>query len=479
MSGPAEDTIAAISTPPGRGGVALVRISGPGALDVAGSLGIEGLRPREARLAVARSPDGVPIDRVLATWFRAPASFTGEDVVELSGHGGVLVPALLLDAACSGGARVAEPGEFTRRAYLNGKIDLIQAEATLDLIDATSPAQGRSAMALLGGRLSERVDALRRRVVELEALLGYDIDFPDEDEGPVAPERIVEATRCLEVELEGLLENAPEGERLRQGALTVIAGAPNVGKSSVFNELAGFKRAIVTEIPGTTRDAVEVDVAVEGYPFRLVDTAGVRDAEGRVEEIGIEVARGYVGRAELILHCVETGRALAGPDRELAREADRLGTPLIRVWTKADLAAEAGSPSPEAPGPPRGEGGAGGSGSGTAPGTWTPAPVAEVRTSSVTGEGMGELRRALLEAAFGGLRGSEQPALVTRRRHGRALRTALEEVRRFQAARASGHPPEIASAHLRDAAVALEELIGVTDVDEILGAIFASFCVGK
>ncbi|MCG8468450.1 MAG: tRNA uridine-5-carboxymethylaminomethyl(34) synthesis GTPase MnmE, partial [Gemmatimonadetes bacterium] len=229
------DTIAAISTAPGRSGVALVRVSGPRARAVAASIGAETGSPRVSRLATVRGTDGGAVDRALITWFEAPSSFTGEDVVELSCHGGALVPALVLDALCAAGARVAEPGEFTKRAYLNGKLDLIQAEATLDLIDATSPAQGASAMAQLRGRLSGRVDELRRELLELQAALGYDIDFPEEDDGPIGSDRILATAGRTAREISALLEHASEGERLRTGALVVIAGAPNVGKSSLFN----------------------------------------------------------------------------------------------------------------------------------------------------------------------------------------------------------------------------------------------------
>lgn len=458
MTSPWNDTIAAVSTAPGRGGVALIRISGDRAPEIAAKLGVVGIEARESTLAVVKDASGRPLDRVLATRFEAPASFTGEHVVELSCHGGALVPALLLDAACVAGARAAEPGEFTKRAYLNGKLDLIQAEATLDLIDSTSVAHHQSAMSQLRGVLSERVERLRRVLLDLQAALSYDIDFPEEDDGPVAPDRILALVNRVEKELEELLATAPEGERLRNGVLTVIAGAPNAGKSSLFNELQGFQRAIVTEVAGTTRDAIEVDISIDGYPFRLVDTAGIRADAEPIEEMGIEIAKGFLSRADLVLLCIEAGAAASRADRELIREAEALGVTVCVVSTKADLDGLGASPL---------EG-------------WSDAPsLNSIRTSTVTGQGIPDLREALLEASFAGLRAGGEPALVTRGRQIRALQAALAETRRFRSAFGDGYPAEVASTHIQAAVITLEELIGATDLEDVLETIFKSFCVGK
>lgn len=458
-----EDTIAAISTAPGRAGLAVVRISGPEARDVAGRMGIAALEPRTPRLSVVRSPEGEDVDRALVTWFPAPGSFTGEETVEISGHGGSLVPALVLEAALAAGARPAEPGEFTRRAYLNGKLDLVQAEATLDLIDAASAAHHRAALFQLEGGLSARVAALRTGLIELQALLAYDIDFPEEDDGPVPRERILEAVTALVGDIEALLRHAPEGERLREGAVVVLAGAPNVGKSSIFNHLLGSERAIVTEVPGTTRDAIEAGTTIEGFPFRLVDTAGMRDTSEPVERIGIEVARRSVGRADIVLLCVEAGRVPGAAEAELEREAEAAGARVLHVRTKADLARpiEGGGEG----GPTAGEPDAPGMG-----------PIAATVT---TADGLAGLRVALVEASFAGLREAREPALVTRRRQARALGRALQEVEAFRKAFGGGVPAEVAGTHLQEAARALEELIGVTDVEDVLDSIFRSFCVGK
>ena len=461
-----DDTIAAISTAPGRAGIAIIRISGPQARAVARRMGIGELAPRSPRLSVVRHPAGEELDRALVTYFPAPGSFTGDDVVEISGHGGTLVPALVLEAAHAAGARAAEPGEFTRRAYLNGKLDLVQAEATLDLIDARSAAHHRAALFQLEGGLSERVGALRTRLIDLQALLAYDIDFPGEDDGPVPHQRILAAATRVESDIDDLLRHAPEGERLREGALVVFGGAPNVGKSSIFNGLLGSERAIVTEIPGTTRDAIEAGTTIDGFPFRLVDTAGMRVAPEPVERIGIEVARRYVSQADIVLLCVETGREPGAAERALEREAAAAGARVLHVRTKSDRAGLPASSLTDAV--------AAGRRAATSMGGGDPIAVS-VRTA----EGLAGLRAALVEASFAGLRAAPEPALVTRKRQARALRRSLDEVGRFRASFAEGHPAEIASTHLQEAARALEELIGVTDVEDVLDSIFRSFCVGK
>lgn len=445
------DTIAAISTAPGRSALAMVRVSGPDTRAVAGRLGLGDLPPRRAVHAKVRHPGtGETVDRPVAVRFEGPASYTGEDMLELSCHGGALVPQLVLDAVCAAGARLANPGEFTRRAYLNGRMDLLQAEATLDLIDARAPAMGRAALFQLERGLSRRIEDLRKRLIELQALLAYDIDFPEEDEGPVDPVRIEESAAGLQGALVRMLELAPEGELLRDGALTVIAGRPNAGKSSIFNALLGFERAIVTEEPGTTRDAIEAMVSLSGYPFRLVDTAGLRADATRVEGLGIEVARGYLDRADLILMCVEAGRERGSDEREFeARYAGAASVLLLR--TKSDRAAADG-------------GGAGEAG---------------LEVSAHTGEGLAELREAMLGAVFAGIRVTEDVPLVTRHRHARCLRRAERDTGAFLRARSEGLPAEVAATHLQDAVLALEELVGSVSTEDVLDAVFSDFCVGK
>jgi tRNA modification GTPase len=389
------------------------------------------------RARLAHPSTGEPVDDVLAACFPAPRSYSGEDLVEISTHGGLVVPAAALAAFVAAGARLAEPGEFTRRAVLNGKMDLLQAEATADLIDAGSPAQRRRALNQLERGLSSRLSALRQEVLDLEGLIAYDIDFPEEDEGPVSEQRVRRAWSVVRGRVDVLLRTAPEGERLREGALLVIAGRPNAGKSSLFNALLGAERAIVTEIPGTTRDAIEAHAVIEGFPFRLVDTAGLRDSDDRVEKLGIEVSRQYLAAADLVLFCED-----ADDPSRLAFLA-QVQAPVVVVRTKADLSGADG-------------------------------------VSVVTGAGLGTLRQRLAEVAFGQLLalGDVEP-VVTRARHRAALETALAELDAFSAARAAGVDAAAAATHLRAAITALDDLIGVVTPDDVLDRVFATFCVGK
>jgi tRNA modification GTPase len=451
------DTIAAIATPQGRGAVALLRVSGPDALRVLHRVApaVEDVQPRAQRLAALRHPDsGELLDRGLVTYFAAPASYTGEDTLEIATHGGVLTPQLVLDALLAAGARPAEPGEFTRRAYLNGKLDLLQAEAVADLIDGRSRALHRAAVHQMERGLSRRVSELRDALIGTEALIAYSIDFPEEDEPPVPPARIQASARDVITRIDALLATAPEGELLREGALTVLAGRPNSGKSSLFNALLGTERAIVTEIPGTTRDALEASVSVDGYPFRLVDTAGLRETADRVEGIGIEVARRYLAGADLVLFCVEAGRAVDADEQ--AFMANISSDRLIFVRTKTDAQEGGGEDAEDADG------------------------VVTIPVSAATGTGIEALRRALLGKAFGGILGEPGEApLVTRERHARALRAARDEAASFLDAMDDGVPMEFAATHLREAVAALEDLVGAVSVDDVLDRVFGSFCVGK
>lgn len=433
------DPIVALATAPGRAALALVRLSGAGAFDLAARV-LRPFRPDPPRTVVRARlvhPDtDEAVDDVLAVCFAAPRSYTGDDLVEITTHGGLVVPAEVLAALVAAGARPAEPGEFTRRAVANGKMDLLQAEATADLIDAGSPAQRRRALHQLERGLSGRLEALRGEILQLEALIAYDIDFPEEDDGVVDEGRVREAWSVARTRVADLLATAPEGERLQEGALLVIAGPPNAGKSSLFNALLGSERAIVTEIPGTTRDAIEAHAVIEGFPFRLVDTAGLRESDERVERLGIEVSRRYLGSADLVLYCHE-GEV---HDDFVAS----LRSAVLAVRTKADLS-----------GAPDG-------------------------VSVITGQGLAQLRRRLAELAFGTLieLGDVAP-VVTRARHRAALERALVELDGFQAARNAGVDAAAAATHLRAAVGALDDLIGVVTPDDVLERVFAAFCVGK
>lgn len=445
------DAIVALATPPGRSALALIRLSGRGAFDIGARVlqPFHADRPRAAMRAAIRHPaTGEELDYGIAICYPGPASYTGEDLVEIATHGGLLVPGEVVAACVAAGARPALPGEFTRRALQNGKLDLVQAEATADLIEAGAPAQRRRALQQLDRGLSRRLEALREEILQLEALIAYDIDFPEEDEGPIAPEQVDRAWHVVHDRLARLLATAPEGERLHAGALVVIAGPPNAGKSSLFNALLGRERAIVTEIPGTTRDAIEAPAVLEGFPFRLVDTAGLRDSTDRVERLGIEVSRRYLAGADLVLFCEEARSVSSGAASFLSE----LTVPVLLVATKSDLRAPTDRPSDR--------------------------PTASV--STVTGAGLDELKRRLAETAFGSLvRWGDVEPVVTRERHRLALTEALRELDAFQTARRDGVDAAATATHLQAAVGALDDLIGVVTPDDVLDRVFGSFCVGK
>ena len=455
-TGLAVDTIAAVATAPGLGAVAMVRLSGDRAIEVLRALTPDHPDPipsRTPRLVPVRDPKrGELLDRALVTTFPGPDSYTGEDVVEISCHGGWLVPALLLEACQAAGARLAEPGEFTRRAVLHGKMDLVQAEAVLDLVEGRSRALHDSALFQLERGLSQRIGALREQMVTVEALLVHHIDFPEEDEAPVPVGRVVEEGRALLDALDGLLSTAPEGELLREGALTVLAGLPNSGKSSLFNSLLGQERAIVTDIPGTTRDALEAVVSLGGFPFRLVDTAGIRDTDETVERLGIEVAQRFLDRCDLVLFCAESGRDLLDDERRFLEELGDV--PVVVLRTKTDLLLVESEIDPSA--------------------------REAIEISVVDGSGMGRLQELLPTLVYRGFvrTGVSVPAL-TRVRHRQGVRAARDHVAEFVAALEGGVPAEMASTHLRPAETALEELLGVISTNEVLDRVFRDFCIGK
>lgn len=442
-------TIAALATVPGRSALALVRLTGHDVRGIAARLlDPPPARARQAGRCTVRDADGTAIDDAMATLFEAPHSFTGEDLLEISTHGGHVTPASVLAAAISLGARLATPGEFTRRAVLNGKLDLLQAEAIADLIDARSGAARHAALRQLDGGLSRRIADLREQVLRLEALLAYDIDFPEEDDGPIPRERIEGTTRGLLHVLRTLLATREQGTLVHEGALVVLAGAPNVGKSSLFNALLGEARAIVTTIPGTTRDAIEAVLDLPGYPLRLVDTAGLRDTSDAVEQLGIDTAGRYLTRAAVVLACGDSAPALAaslGAVRALGADE------VLAVRTKRDLEAEGDQ------------------------------FTADVTVSAHTGEGLADLLAAIEGrlARRHGVLSLDAPVLTSARHHA-AVAEAERELVAFDAAwRDDALPPSIAAIHVRAAADALGEMIGAVHVEQVLDVVFASFCVGK
>lgn len=454
------DTIVACATPPGVGAVAVVRLSGPTAIATVGTLVRSDVRrwpSRTARLCSLRRPEpsAEVLDKGLVTLFRAPASYTGEDVVEVSTHGGRYVPESVVEACVALGARRARPGEFTQRAYLNGKLDLTQAEAVADLT-ASASAQGRSvALHQLERGLGERVASLRSRLIGLSALLVQHIDFPEEDEAPVSLGTVADEAGGVARDVARLLATAPAGELLREGALTVLAGPPNAGKSSLFNALLGTERAIVTPAAGTTRDAIEAAASIGGLPFRLVDTAGLRTGTEGVEQRGIEVAHRYLKGADIVIVCRETiaeEPAAAASDAAVAPTlAEAAGAERVFLRTKWDLAR----------------------------GDQAPAP-GEIPVSVRTGQGLAEVKRALADLAFRDVveRRDEVP-VVTTRRQAELLKDAQGELSSFAQALERGVPPEAASAHIRSAESALEDVLGVVASDEVLDRVFKDFCIGK
>jgi tRNA modification GTPase len=440
-----EDTIAAVATAEGRGAIAVVRVSGASALQIAR----RHVEPwpeshRRATLCRVRDERGDVLDEALVTTFAAPASFTGEDVVEIATHGGVVVPTLVLSSLIASGARMALPGEFTRRAVMNGKLDLLQAEAIGDLIDSASRAMQRVAMAQLDGGLSQRVNDLREQVTGLEALIAYDIDFPEEDDGPIPRARVESATAAVIAALESLLATAPAGELVRTGAVVVIAGAPNAGKSSLFNAMLGRSRAIVTEVPGTTRDAIEAVLDTGSWPLRLVDTAGLRDTADIVERLGIEVATRYLESANIVLACGDSAESVALTTDTVLRLT---GAPVLGVRTKGDLSPDAAMDS----------------------------------VSAATGRGIRELIERItttISERYGSV--SPDAPILTRERHRFCVGQALTEMREFETAlRDEGLPVPVAAVHLRSAANALADVTGSIDVEDVLDRLFRTFCVGK
>jgi tRNA modification GTPase len=447
--GRAPDTIAAIATAAGRGGIGVVRVSGPRAMQIARQVtAFEALSPRVATLATFRDATGAPIDEGLALCFRAPNSYTGEDVLELQGHGGPAVLRLLLGECLAHGARLAEPGEFTRRAFLNERIDLAQAESVADLIDAESAEAARGAARSLTGEFSARVHALVAALVDLRVHVEACIDFPEEEIDPA--DRAAQAAKLAAIgaQLRALQEEAKQGAVLHDGLTVVLVGAPNVGKSSLLNRLAGEDLAIVTALPGTTRDHVRATLCLEGVPIHLIDTAGLRAAADEVERIGIERTWEAIARAGAALLISEAGAATGPQERELAGSLPP-ALPRMRVVNKVDLVDSASGRVETAEGP-------------------------AIAVSAKTGAGIDVLRRWLLEAA--GWQPHGEGLFLARARHLAALATALEHLR---TAAGSTQAFELFAEELRLAQRALGRITGEFDAEALLGEIFSRFCIGK
>ncbi len=444
------DTIVAIATPPGRGGLGVLRISGPAATEVArGLLDLETpLRPRHATFARTRG------DQVVATYFPAPHSYTGEHVVELSAHGSPVVLRHIVEKAMELGARLAEPGEFTLRAFLNGRIDLVQAEAVADLIDAVTPLQARAAFDQLEGTLTERIAEIEAELFDLIAKLEASLDFPDEGYHFVEAGEAGTALRAIEHKVGSLLCEARRGRLIREGARVAIAGKPNVGKSSLFNALLGSGRAIVTAIAGTTRDLLTDTADIGGLRLELVDTAGVRETTDEVESEGVARARRAWTTADLVLVVLDLSAPLENEDLDLLRDTGNI--PRLMVANKSDL-----------------------------PPAWRTADLPEpfVAVSSITGEGVESLRLSIREALDAANPATARDtAAVTNVRHADLLSRAASALRRAAAAvDAPGGPvaEEFVLTDVQDARAALEEVTGKRTSEDLLRHIFSRFCIGK
>jgi tRNA modification GTPase len=445
-----DDTIVAIATPPGRGGIGVVRVSGSNAKTIGGRLLERAvLEPRRATFTRALDADGVAIDQVVATLFAAPASYTGEDVVEISAHGSPLLLTTIVRAAIAAGARHAEPGEFTLRAFLNGRLTLAQAEAVADLVDATTATQARAAFDQLDGTLTEAIARIDGALLDLTARLEASLDFPDEGYHFVTPDEAGTGIWDVINSVTALLRDAARGRPVREGRQVAICGRPNAGKSSLFNNLLGFERAIVTADPGTTRDAVGETVAIAGVPVRLIDTAGLRAASDEAETEGVRRAQRAMDTADVVVVMLDRSRDLDDRDRELiSTTATR---PRVLVANKIDL-----------------------------PSAWTAetAAVEAVELSLRTREGLDEVRGAIGQAILGCDDAREIPA-VTNVRHIALLERARESLSRAQDRAAAGAPEEIVLVDLSDARAALEEITGKRTSEDVLRHIFATFCVGK
>lgn len=444
------DTITAVATPPGRGGVGIVRVSGPDSKAIAEAIIGWTPAPREAIFARFKDGDGRIIDEGIALFFASPSSFTGEDVLELQGHGGPVVMDLLLSRVLNLGARMARPGEFSERAFLNDKLDLLQAEAIADLIAADTAAAARLASRSLQGDFSRHIHELVDNLIALRMYVEAAIDFPEEEIDFLSDGKVAEDLRAIISNLTRVQESARVGRLLRDGMQLVIAGQPNAGKSSLLNALAGRESAIVTEVPGTTRDLLREQIQIDGMPLHLIDTAGLRDSEDRVEKEGIRRARAELEKADRILWVFDDQ---SDPDHDaLNRKKLPATVPLTLVRNKIDL-------------------------TDTAPGLCEEGDIVEVAISTHTGEGLDVLKTHL--KACMGYQGTQEGEFIARRRHLDALERAGSCLRRAQQTFTESQAGELLAEELKQAQNSLSEITGEFTSDDLLGQIFSSFCIGK
>ena len=453
------DTIAAISTPIGEAGLAVVRVSGPAALQIADAVfapaGSAAPLPSEAPSHTVHygkvTREGQVVDEVMLTVLRQPRTFTREDMVEISCHGGILPAKLVLDTLLRSGARLASPGEFTKRAFLNGRIDLTQAEAIADLIHSRSELALQAANEQLAGNLSKRIEALRDGMIQVLAHVEAHIDFPDEDIAPDTKEKLMERLTGAVQFIDDLLRTASDGQILRRGVRAAIIGRPNAGKSSLLNQLLGHQRAIVSEIPGTTRDTIEETASIRGIPVVFVDTAGLRESADAIEAEGIRRSRQSFARAEFILHVLDNSTPLSAEDQQYLDEFS--GKKRIIVRNKADLEEKLVLPTPTDP------------------------PT--VRISCMSGQGIEELKDLIKEMVWSGGTGGEMNQVMINSRHQEALERARRHTVSTLEALRENHSIELAAMDLRLATNAVGEIVGKTSTEDLLDSIFGQFCLGK
>ncbi len=445
------DTIAAVATASGRGAIGIVRVSGPAASDIA--VAVLGRLPsaRVVTRATFSGADGGWLDDGLALYFPRPHSYTGDDMVEFQGHGSPVILASMLDSCIQLGARLAEPGEFTKRAFLNGKLALTEAEAVADIIEASSIEAARAAVRALRGELNIQVENIDRRLLELRALLETSLDFPDDYPDVAVVERLRGEIGDLTGEVRRVSRGAQRGRLLRDGVSVVLLGAANVGKSSLFNRLAGGEIAIVTDAPGTTRDIVRAEFCIEGVMFRLIDTAGMRESADRVEQIGIQRARAAASSADVVV-VVRDDDGGSDSREKHDRAWNILNSTIVRVRNKSDLR------SIEVMGEEAGDGD-------------------ELAVSAFTGDGIDDLRMRLLEAAGWGSGDRDSAVFAAQARHVVSLERTVECL--VAASSVDRGSPELMADELRQAHDALGEILGRTLADDVLGEIFSRFCIGK
>ena len=452
-----DDTIAAISTPIGEGGIAIIRVSGPNALTVADRI----FHSRDGRVTEFPSHtlhfgtigrNGEMIDQVMLGVLRTPRTYTKEDTIEINCHGGVLTARKILALCLQSGARIAEPGEFTKRAFLNGRLDLTQAEAVMDLIRAKSDRAHSAAVHELEGHLSAKIDQARENLITILAHIEAHIDFPEEDIAPETSETLLRDTEAVLAFIRSLLATAHEGRILREGISVAIVGRPNVGKSSLLNALVGTDRSIVTPVPGTTRDTIEESASISGIPFRLTDTAGIRPTRGAAEKIGVERSRKALDISEIVLLVLDSSRPLYAADRELAKHSHVKHT--LLVLNKIDLPTRLRLPDDLS-------------------------KIVCVKVSATNGTGLDILRDKLVSFAYSGKVGTTDVDVTINERHKALLQLSEKYLTECIQYFSSNQPLEIIAQQLRRSLNAIGEITGKTTTEDVLSKIFSTFCIGK